>query len=317
MESLSQPVRSVKIPLTVAIPDYLRDHRYEGRVVLPAAEALQILAKSLPEDLPRCDPRRQEGGEFAHLLPLDPAADTLNVFHEIAISPDGCRQSRLTTLHTGRQTQLNRRITHVSVAFSPVDNKEANRENGSVHGSGEVIPTWLSRKRDDDPADGADPTQIEAAELNGPIFTVSSRRLYTDLVPFGPAYRNVITEIGITKTGARAYVSGGDFREAVGPLGSPFPFDAAMHMACAWGQRYRNVVAFPVGFDRREIVLPTSAGETYLCRVFPLRDEGAAIRFNVWLFDKDDRPAEIILGLRMRDISGGRLKPPAWVRKGV
>jgi hypothetical protein len=90
-----------------------------------------------------------------------------------------------------------------------------------------------------------------------------------------------------------------------------------MHVACAWGQRYRNVVAFPVGFDRREIVLPTSAGETYRCRVFPLGEEGAVLRFNIWLLGKDDRPAEVILGLRMRDISGGRLKPPAWVRKGV
>ena len=90
-----------------------------------------------------------------------------------------------------------------------------------------------------------------------------------------------------------------------------------MHVACAWGQRYRNVVAFPVGFDRREILLPTSAGETYLCRVFPLPDEGAVLRFNVRLFGEDHRPVEIILGLKMRDISGGRLKPPAWVRKGV
>ena len=317
MENLPQPVRSVKIPLTVAIPDYLRDHRYDGRIVLPAAEALQILARSLPGDLPRCDPHLQEGGEFPHLLPLDADTDVFSAFHEIDYSPDGSRQSRLTTLRTGRQTQLNRRITHVSVAFSPVDDKKANRENGSADGSGGAVPAWLSRKRGDDPADGADPTQIEAAELNGPIFTFPCRRLYADLVPFGPAYRNVITEITLTKTGASANVSGGDFREAVGPLGSPFPIDASMHVACAWGQRYRNVVAFPVGIDRREIILPTSAGETYRCRVFPLRGEGAVLRFNVCLFGKDDRPAEIILGLRMRDISGGRLKPPAWVRKGV
>ncbi|MBA4424005.1 MAG: hypothetical protein C0390_13065, partial [Syntrophus sp. (in: bacteria)] len=95
----------MRVPLSIAIPDYLRDHRYEGRVVLPAAEALQILAGSLPGDLPRCNPLRQEGGEFAHLLPLDPQADTLDVFHEIAVSPDGRRQSSLTTLRLGRQTQ--------------------------------------------------------------------------------------------------------------------------------------------------------------------------------------------------------------------
>jgi len=307
----------MKIPLSISIPVYLRDHRYEGRVVLPAAEALQILAKSLPGDLPRCDPLLQEGGEFARLLHLDPRADTLNVFHEIAFSPDGLRQSRLTTLHSGRQTQLNRRMTHVSVVFSAIDPMQAGRENGPADHSGKASPAGFSGKRGDDPGYGADPAHDEADELDGPIFTFPCERLYTDLVPFGPAYHNAVNEIGLTETGARAYVSGGDFREAVGPLGSPFPFDAAMHVACAWGQRYRNIVAFPVGFDRREILLPTSAGETYLCRVVSLPDDGSALRFNVRLFGEDHRPVEIILGLKMRDISGGRLKPPAWVRKGV
>lgn len=157
----------------------------------------------------------------------------------------------------------------------------------------------------------------ELMQKEGPSFSFSSRRLYADLVPFGSAYHNVVDEVSLGRAGATATVSGGDFREAVGPLGSPFPFDAAMHLACAWGQRYRNVVAFPVGFDRREIINPTSPGETYRCRVFPHEDEGTIMRFHIWLLGKDDRPAEAILGLRMRDISGGRLRPPAWVREGV
>lgn len=307
----------MNIPLSMAIRDYLRDHRYEGRAVLPAVEALQILAQSLPEDLPRCDPRIQEAGEFARLLPLDPKADILNVFHEIAVSPDGRRQSRLTSLHSGRQTQLNRRMTHVAVVFSVIDQASTDGENRSEDASRRGSPARSSWKRSDEPGYGVHPVSDEAAESNEPVFTFSCERLYTDLVPFGPAYHNVISEIGLTETGAEAHVSGGDLPEAVGPLGSPFPFDAAMHMACAWGQRYRNIVAFPVGFDRREIILPTSAAETYHCRVSHLPDEGALLRFDVRLFDEDHRLVEIILGLRMRDISGGRLNPPAWVGKGV
>jgi hypothetical protein len=298
MENLPRSVQSVKIPLTVAIPDYLRDHRYEGRIVLPAAEALQILAGSLPEDLPRCNPLLQAGGEFAHLLPLDANADAFSAYHEITLSPDGRRLSRLTTLRTGRRTQWTRSIEHVSVCFLP------------CHHTTQSC-TATSENRD------LQRSCTEAAGKEGPSFSFSCRRLYADLVPFGPAYHNVVGEVSLTRAGATAIVSGGDFRVAVGPLGSPFPFDAAMHMACAWGQRYRNVVAFPVGFDRREILLPTSVGETYFCRVLPIQEEGAVIRFNVWLFCKDDRPAEIIVGLMMRDISGGRLKPPAWVRKGI
>jgi hypothetical protein len=307
----------MKIPLSISIPAYLRDHRYEGRVVLPAAEALQILAGSLPEDLPCYDPLLQEGGEFSRLLYLDPGADTLNVFHEIAASPDGCRQSRLTTFRSGRQTRLNRRMTHVSVVFATIENAVAGREYGPMDHSGERSPTQFSRKRGEDPEYEADSAHAEEAGLNGPMFTFSCERLYSDLVPFGPAYHNVVSDIDLTEIGARAAVSGGNHLEASGSLGSPFPFDAAMHVACAWGQRYRNVVAFPVGFDRREILLPTSAGETYFCRVFPLLEEGTVLRFDIRLFGEDHRPVEVIQGLKMRDISGGRLKPPAWVRKGL
>jgi hypothetical protein len=285
-------------------------------VVLPAAEALQILAKSLPEDLPRCNPLLQVEGEFTRLLQLDPGADTLNVFHEITVSPDGGRQSRLTTLHSGQQTRLSRRMTHVSVMFSTINPGTKSHENGASEGSGKASQPRSSSESGEESECGADPAYTDGAGLKGPFFTFPCERLYTDLVPFGPAYHNVVSEIDLTETGARAAVSGGNHPEAAGPLGSPFPFDAAMHVACAWGQRYRNVVAFPVGFDRREILLPTSAGETYLCRVFPLPDEGAVLRFNVRLFGENHRPVEVILGLKMRDISGGRLKPPLWVRKG-
>ena len=124
-------------------------------------------------------------------------------------------------------------------------------------------------------------------------------------------------DVRLAAAGASAEVSGGDYPEAVGPLGSPFPFDAALHVACAWGQRYRGIVAFPVGFDRREIAVPTRAGETYRCRVVPLPDEGAALRFDILIAGGDGRPVEVIRGVAMRDISGGRRKPPAWVGEGI
>ena len=323
----------MKIPLTVAIPDYLRDHRYDGRIVLPAAEALQILARSLPGDLPPCDPRRQEGGAFTHLLPLNANADAFNAFHEIVFSPDGRRLSRLTTLRTGRQAQWTRSVEHVSVSFLPL----------GKNGDSSLFPTWKigscpyfshfshfplrgqstppSPKNLQYTLPGSDshatPARTGAAGKEGPPFSFSCRRLYDDLVPFGPAYHNVVGEVCLTPTEASAEVSGGDYPDAVGPLGSPFAFDAALHVACAWGQRYRNLVAFPVGFDSREIVLPTRNSETYICRVFPLPDEGATLCFDVRLYGEDRRPVEIILGLKMRDISGGRRKPPVWVRKGV
>jgi hypothetical protein len=160
------------------------------------------------------------------------------------------------------------------------------------------------------------PSLLAEAAPEGPVFTVSARCLYEELVPFGPAYRNVLGDVRLSPAGASAEVSGGNYPEAVGLLGSPFPFDAALHAACVWGQRYRGIIAFPVGFDRREIAVPTRAGETYRCRVVPFPDEGGGLRFNILIAGPDGRTAEVIGGVAMRDISGGKRKPPAWVREG-
>ena len=289
MENLSRPVETVTIPVAIPVPAYLGDHHVSGRVVLPAVEALQILARTLP-DPAGADPRRQERAVFSHLLAVEPAAWEIPAIHEFTRFADGRCRSRLTTVVTGRKAAWMRRIEHASVIFLPKRGGETVEEGG-----------------------GPAPVPGETKAGEGPVFTVSPRRLYDELVPFGPAYRNVVGDVRLVPAGASAVVSGGDYPEAIGPLGSPFPFDAALHVACAWGQRYRGIVAFPVGFDRREIVVSTRAGETYHCRVIPLPVAGAALRFDILIADGDKRPVEIIRGVAMRDISGGRRKPPAWM----
>ncbi len=288
MENLSRPVETVTIPVAIPVPTYFGDHHVSERVVLPAVEALQILASTLPAAA-GADPRRQEQAVFSHLLTLDPQVREIPAIHECTRTADGRCGSRLITVVTGRKAAWARRIEHASVFFLP-----AVGERGG-EGSGQA------------------PVPGETTAGEGPVFTVSPRRLYGELVPFGPAYQNVVGDLRLTPVGAWAEVSGGNYPEAIGPLGSPFPFDAALHVACAWGQRYRGIVAFPVGFDRREIVVSTRAGETYRCRVVPLPDGGSALRFDILITDGDDRPVEVIRGIVMRDISGGRRKPPAWM----
>ncbi|HAR98316.1 MAG TPA: hypothetical protein DCS11_05395 [Syntrophus sp. (in: bacteria)] len=301
MEDVSPAVKHPReIPLVIPVPAYLRDHRADGRCVLPAAEALQILARTLPAAY---DARRQEGAQFSHLLIVDEAAVRIEAVHEIEpLRGGGCR-SRLTTRRTGPRTSCTRRIEHACVHFSAL------RETGTD--TGEEPAT--ARERAFRGASGErGPDRDDAAP-----FVVPGARLYDELVPFGPAWRNVTGEVRLTPAGAAAALSGGRFPEAAGPLGSPFPFDAAMHVACAWGQRYRGVVAFPVGFDRREVLSPTSSGGRYVCRVSPLADEGATLSFDIQIDDEDRRAMETIRNLRMRDISGGKRIPPAWVREGV
>ena len=283
MENLSQPVETIDVPVAVPVPAYLHDHLVSGRVVLPAVEALQVLAATLPASV-SADPRRQEAGAFSHLLIVEAGLREIPAVHEISRFADGSCTSRLLTVRSGRQAKWTRRVEHASVFFLPAGEETDRMEAPSAAGA-------------------------------GPVFTLPCRRLYEELVPFGPAYQNVAGDVSLTETAAWAEVSGGEAPEPAGPLGSPFPADAAFHIACAWAQRYRNTVAFPVGFRRRRILAPTRAGGTYDCRIVPLPGEAPVLRFNVWLRDRDGGDAEIIQGLEMRDISGGRRTPPAWVRK--
>ena len=109
-------------------------------------------------------------------------------------------------------------------------------------------------------------------------------------------------------------VAGADHAAPVFPLGSPFPFDATLHGACAWGQRFSGVVAFPVGFKERVIYKPTVRGETYLSRIVPLKTNSDNLLFDIWIYELDGMLCEAVSGVQMRDVSKGRMKPPDWVK---
>ncbi|MHB8771785.1 MAG: hotdog family protein [Syntrophales bacterium] len=289
MEDLSRPVETITIPLAIPVKAYLADHRVSGRVVLPAVEALQVLAGTLPA-ASGADVLCQEQGCFSRLLAVGMGEREIPVLHEFTRYADGRCRSRLMTVLSGRQAAWTRKIEHASVSFPAGGGREAGKGTAA-------LPDFAA----------------EAAA--GPVFPVPAPRLYDELVPFGPAYRNVLGDLRLAPGGAWAELSGGAYAEAAGPLGSPFPFDAALHAACVWGQRYRGIVAFPVAFDRREIVVPTRPGETYCCRVLPLPDREGALCFDIVIAGAGGGPAEVVRGVAMRDISGGRRKPPAWVRE--
>ena len=52
MERLSKITDRVRLPLKVPVPPYLMDHHFDGKVVLPAVEAMRILAASTLAHLP-------------------------------------------------------------------------------------------------------------------------------------------------------------------------------------------------------------------------------------------------------------------------
>ncbi len=98
-------------------------------------------------------------------------------------------------------------------------------------------------------------------------------------------------------------------------IGSPFPLDGAFHAACVLGQRSADFVPFPVGFERRIIVKPTQAGGSYSTRVQLLSRSHDELLFDLQIFDDQGQIFESVTGLRMRDVSGGKIRPPEWIRK--
>lgn len=279
----------MKIPFTIPVAPYWRDHRFSAAAVLPAVEALQILARTLPEG--GCSPLVQEGAVFRHLLTITPETDALALVHEYSRDAEGKPHSRLLTLRRGRNSGLARSIEHASLRFLELKNSP----------------------RSGDWSDGTFPKPA----WKGEIFAFSGSRLYEELVPFGSAYRNVPGEVNLYPVGAEALVSGGEYPQAEGPLGSPFPFDAALHLACAWGQRYAGLVTFPVAFARREILIPTRADRCYHCLVAHSGSSEDGLFFHIRLAADDGTLAEVIERVEMRPLAQEQRPIPVWLREGV
>ncbi|MEN6317667.1 MAG: hypothetical protein ABFD82_02780 [Syntrophaceae bacterium] len=282
MEDHSQMRERIRLPLVIPIHPYLHDHHFEGKIILPAAEILQRLAGSLREHRPDALVRCMRSASFDRFLQIPEDSAVIEPIHELEVYESGRIHSQLITVSRIRSTMTRTKV-HAVVDFAAVE------ENGSGL-AGDML-----------------------SESVGGNFIISSQRLYSDLVPFGPSYQNVRGEIVLSEYGAVARVHAVECPALSEPLGSPFPFDGALHIACAWGQRYHNIVAFPIGFEERIIASPTIPGETYICRVAPVSFTGEVLRFDIYIHNSTGSLCEAIRGVIMRDVSGGRVKPPGWV----
>lgn len=278
------PRERVRLPLEIPVFPYLRDHRIDGKIVLPAVEILQLLAASVKDCRPEATVCRMGAAKFERFLPIPEDSAVIEACHELDIHEGGRLVSRLITRSAIPGTGIKRSKVHATVEFTELK-------------------------------EGRPPLPMDmAAALEGISCEISAQTLYRELVPFGPAYQNITGSLFLTESGAIARVCAARQPTVSTLLGSPFPFDAALHAACAWGQRFYHVTAFPVGFEERIIVKPTVPGETYHCRVLPLAATGDDLTFDIWIYDATGGLREAIRGGAMRDISGGRMKPPDWVR---
>lgn len=288
MEDFPKVIESVHLLLDIPIRPYLNDHCFNGQAVLPAVEAMEILAQAVKRFNPATDVTCMSGVTFDKFLYLDPTVDHLSILGDIAVDANGDVKAVLTTKTRSKHALMARVKTHAALAFPR-----------------HAAPTQ------DLPLD-------VASAPEGVCFPVGRENIYPDLVSFGPFYRNV-TGLHMTHLGAVAEIRN-PVIDAAGPvspnlLGSPFALDAAFHVACAWGQRFAGIVAFPVGVDRRRIHVPTLPAETYFIHVLPVQTDPALLTFDLWIYDREGCLHETCSGVRMRDVSGGKMLPPEWIKK--
>ena len=274
----------LKLPVKIRFPSYLSDHRHRGKIVLPAVEAMGYLATFAGQHFSPFHGNCLAGAKFDKFLFVPDDNSPVEALCELETVEGGILRASLMTKTTALKSGITRTREHAAVDFV------------------------------------ADPMEIPelpldiASTLEGICFEIPSERLYDELVPFGPAYQNVNGTLYVTEGGAIARISGGPGQGETGPLGSPFPLDAAFHAACAWGQRYSGFVPFPVGLQTRVVRHPTRFGEEYYGRIVPRGGDGQTLLFDILVYDDQGELREACLGVRMKDVSGGKAIPPGWVR---
>lgn len=287
MGNIPQVNTTERRPVTITLRDHLADHHFMGTPVLPAVEAMEILAaETLAVDAVASVDLFTDV-EFNKFLPLDPDRKRMEAQVQMQAGADGHLRTTLTTRTCSPKAAIMRTKDHAAMTFGRA-------------------------------ADAASPTPLDvAAAPEGICETIAQDAIYRELVPFGPAYRNITAPVWLSGDGALALIQCPDLLCCSGTnhLGSPFALDAAFHAACVWGQHYHKIVAFPVALAKRCILKPTEPNGTYYGRVIPMQTGPDLLIFDIWLIDRSGTICEVVQGVRMRDISGGRLKPPQWIQR--
>lgn len=284
MGNLSDIAASADGMLTIRFPRSWTDHHFQGRPVMPAVEAMQILAERARIAGGEVNVKEIGTARFPKFLAVDPDAESVTVRCQATDLDGGGRWAGLSSTASAGSARIRRSITHAEATFGA---------------AADPLPAF--------------PLDLAAA-VEGVCDTIDPRMIYRELVPFGPDYRSVCAPLVVSGDGALARVRAPSLASALsGPLGSGFPLDGAFHAACVWGQRYAGRVAFPVAIGRRVIAAPTRPGETYTARVVPIEAAPHVLRVDIWILDEAGTCREAALGVEMRDVSRGAWRPPDWI----
>lgn len=281
MENIPNISEHILHPLTIPVTESLLDHRFQGQPVLPAVIAMEHLARAVRHHYPDRDISIIENARFNRFLKFDAGMSSIPAIADISVDQDENIHCSLVTSSRAKSGAITRRLIHAELIFPKSS------------------------------PDGIIPPMDLLVSLEGKCFTVPDDRVYSELVPFGPAFNNIRGDLCLTRDGAIGLVHGGCDGSPM-LLGSPYPADASFHCACVWGQRYLGVVGFPVAFSRRVVCQPARFGEDYHARIVPAVTDVAAV-YNAFILDAAGNVCEAFFGLAMRDVSSGSLAPPRWL----
>jgi len=271
-------VNGHRTPITIAVRPWLHDHSVGGRTVLPAVETMLILAAHCATGYPHIDVRIMEDVRFGKFLEIPQAVQEIAGLVESIACGDG--RVRVKLLSHVQFKAMARIKEHGEVAFLPSS------------------------------ADDQAPKTIDPRPPTNPTSEISVERLYREMVPFGPSYQTLqgILHLSDRQAWGELLAPELPFADPVqNLLGSPFPLDGALHAACALGQQHVGFIPFPVGFQRRRVVLPTQPGARYRAMVTMTSPPGDELVFDLAIFDDTGQLYETVTGLQMRDV-GSALK---------
>ena len=266
----------------LAIEPWFRDHHFAGISILPAVEALEFLAGQIHAQFPGGAYHQMVRATFPRFLELAPEQERMEVWVTTTRCADGGIRAVLQSKK--RLKAMTRLVSHCEVVFA-----------------GSEMPPQASI-----------PLRSKAK------IWIDAEQVYQDLVPFGPMYRSLHGQVHLGDSTAYGLLQLPVLPKATSEtflLGSPFAMDGAMHLACVHGQRLVDFIPFPVGFAHRCVHAPTSGGAQYEVRALLRGNTSEELVYDLEISDQRQL-FETILGLRMRDVSGGRIKPVAWIRRG-
>ncbi len=265
-----------RLDIRIPVRPWFCDHHFNGKTIFPAVETMLLLAGCAKELAPEIEPRNMFQAQFPKFLEIPPGAEELPVLVEYEQAGDEICVKLLSRTQFKKMSRI--------------------KEHGTIHFSSsfqEPEPVRVEKKE-----------KKEKKEMD---LTVEANRIYKELVPFGPAYSSIKGELLLSKNASLATVQALETEQQPmeESLGSPFPLDGAMHAACVLGQRIVDYVPFPVAFAHRFVHTPTRAGATYIVHVILTAQEKGELVFDISLYDSKGTACETVIGLRMRDVSGG------------